>query len=142
MRRREIARLARKACERYYETHRGLDIYEGLGGMCAMASVLLSKMFKKHGYDSTIVLGHFNGATHCWIESGSKVYDITYTQFKEDGSKVYVFNNENERYEDKRYEVLASFDDNESEEFQEHFNIWPDGQQPSSENLMEIENVC
>ena len=104
-----------------------------------MASVALAQQFRAHGYAAKVVLGNYgegenDGGTHCWVISQDLAYDITHTQFVSDGPDVYVFRN------DEDYTEIAVFDGEDTEEFWDYFNDWPNVQKPLKNRIEEI--VC
>jgi hypothetical protein len=78
---------ARAKCEKFAmsEEAKGYD-FGGCGrlsSMCAVASFVLKEMLKIHKIKSKVAQGYFveEFNTHCWIEVGNNIIDITATQF-------------------------------------------------------------
>jgi hypothetical protein len=97
-----IAVKVRKQCEKFacsdyaknYDFHNEKD----LSCMCAVASCVLAKTLRRKGIKCKVISGMFCDATHCWVEIGHKIVDITATQFKV-VPKVYIVNKNDSRYE-------------------------------------------
>jgi hypothetical protein len=121
----QIASDVREVCEEYFHSPRAQrahakgDFYDNLGGMCAIASFVLVKALELNGYLWPVAKAGFfkKYGTHCWVEVGDKVVDITATQYDDPNGGtecyplVYITN-----YNDKKYrfgkEVYKSEDFN------------------------------
>lgn len=129
-----IAEKIRNKCEVFAnsEEAQGYDFYndDDLGCMCAIASFVLARELKKNGISCKVVCGRFEGNDHCWVETDTKIIDITATQFIGSYPKVHIVSINNKKYTDGK---IVDY---------RHFRTWGYGQQPSSKITHEILKVA
>lgn len=76
-----------------------------LGGLCAVASDLLIRTLQARGITSKLVCGNllFNdrreGGSHCWVECGGYIVDVTATQFGAQFPEVFILSVQNSRHQ-------------------------------------------
>lgn len=72
-----------KACRKWaYRYGQEVGTERSLAGLCAIASVRIHKSLKQKGVKSKIVVADFyNGGSHCFVQVGEEILDVTATQF-------------------------------------------------------------
>ena len=75
-----VAALSRRACDEYHDMF-GRMFWDGLGGMCGLASHFLMHNLARAGVASQFIMATANNAAHCWIAVDDFNVDITATQF-------------------------------------------------------------
>lgn len=117
-----IAKVARKAIERFAKDHDDIGRIRDLECYCAIGSYFLCMVARKFGYHLTLIEGVAydqsspNDTNHCWVQYQGKVIDITATQFGYT-SKVRIVNIANKDYtvvranNNARQSLRAGWDD-------------------------------
>ena len=82
----KVAKLVRDKVTRWTKDNRDVD--DNLCGACAIASYTLWRVLNTLGYSPTFACIYTPDCSHCWIEIGDKMLDITATQFGE--SEIFV----------------------------------------------------
>jgi len=137
----QIAKKVREQCEQWNEDNEGY-FYSGLSGMCAIASVALTKTFHEHGFKDAVfiegeyiegkfvhrVKNYLYGLGHCWVELNDKIYDITATQFNNIKKEILVVEASNKRYINRTKRDV----------YRHRFHGWPVDQKPIQNKIKAI----
>lgn len=96
---REVAYMVRDFIEDNEHLFKSWRRGPGLGGMCGVASMILSGQLKQRGIQNKVVWGDFedpfNG--HVWVETKTHIVDITATQFDK-RNRVYIIKKGHPQY--------------------------------------------
>lgn len=126
---RSIAKRVRERIEKLIESDESVFKLFGddLCGLCAVASFALKKEFEKHGFESKVLCGNYNGdGDHCWVEDEKYIWDLTITQFRVP-EKVFRTSKKNPKY--SKHKVMTSG---------RNFNSWPQEQRPTKQVIKKI----
>ena len=101
----QIRSIAQRVRSRVLEHRHNLDVDIDLGGACAIASVALVRVLKREGIDATLVLGQYRNAlgNHCWVLVGSRIVDLTATQYHATVEVVRIVSQSEPDYEAHHY---------------------------------------
>lgn len=70
----------------------------GLCGFCGIGSQHLYNMALQNGIKTSLIMGKYDGASHCWLQYRKYYVDITATQFGVE-EKVHIVGVSNDLYE-------------------------------------------
>lgn len=121
-----VALDVRAWAEKYQKTSPG-RYWEGLGGLCAIASAKLKYDLESVGVPSTFVANN----SHCFLIVEDHIVDITATQFQRGFSKITIVSKENPIVKEQHFWKQI----HQGKTFEEiqvimKKNGWPEHQQP------------
>src|ERR1035437_599095 len=132
----ELANQLRETAEDLVESQKyGFDYFDpDLECLCAIWSVALQRIFDQNGIESEVICGEFRNKdlTHCWVETGTHIIDITATQFKKMSKRKVVFLDKNDE------EAKDLYRNGEVVEKPKYFHKWPDEQKPTKAKIEKI----
>lgn len=124
----EFVRRSRKAVEILADNyHEGGFWGSGLTGYCGIASRFLVNLAKKYDIKMQLVVGLFNGMTHCWVEYDGFCIDLTISQFKSFNTKKFSICKINDQFYNRYYTP-----DMRNNSAVRHQRTWQGGQEYSS----------